>query len=549
MYNAYFGFSESPFSIAPDPRYLYMSERHREALAHLLYGVGGGGGFVLLTGEVGTGKTTVCRCLLEQMPAQVDLALILNPKLSPTELVAAICDELHVAYDKDSGSLKTLVDALNQRLLAAHAEARSTVVIIDEAQQLSVETLEQLRLLTNLETNTKKLLQVILIGQPELQSILTRQELRQLAQRVIARYHLLPLSVPEIAHYIGHRLAVAGSRQSLFPNRVIKRLHQLTGGVPRLINTLCDRSLLGAYARGKRVVDVSLINEAAREVLGLSRRLADEDAASARGKPVALALRWSLGLAALAGLAIAGHQFWPAPGLVAQTVSPPAASPAAEPAKPALATGLEARLDPAKLDRSGYGAYGQVFARWGRPYDARSQGLPCAYAISQGLRCHSRSGDWVALRQLNLPAVLKLYSPSQGFFYAALLGMSDSEASVELAGQKMTVPVHELAPYWQGDFTLLWQAPPAFSGSLNKGSRGPAVSWLRARLDSQAGRAENPAPPDVYDEAVAGELRQFQATQGLRADGIAGEQTLVLLSQQVNGTPRLDEPSAGGEPH
>lgn len=546
MYNPYFGFTESPFSIAPDPRYLFMSERHREALAHLLYGVGAGGGFVLLTGEVGTGKTTVCRCLLEQMPGEADLALILNPKLSPAELVAAICDELHVPYDKARATLKDLVDALNARLLAAHAEGRSTVAIIDEAQQLSIEALEQLRLLTNLETNTKKLLQVILIGQPELQSILTRQELRQLAQRVIARYHLLPLSAQEAAHYVTHRLAVAGIRQPLFPPKVVKRLHQLTGGVPRLINTLCDRALLGAYARGKRQVDLALVNDAAREVLGLSKRLADEEAALSRRQPLALALRWGGAVAAVGVLAFGAGRYWPSGQVDAKPVHEPAAAVSA-PAKAQAAvytpaaTGLEARLSAGAWDHTGYTAYAALFQRWGRNYDASTAGLPCAYAVSQELRCHSRNGDWVALRQLNLPAVLKLYSPGQGFFYAALLGLSESEAELAFGEESLRLPLSELAPYWQGDFTLLWQAPPGFSGSLGRSSRGPAVAWLRARLDSLNGRPVDPAPGELYDEGIMAELRDFQATQGLKADGIAGEQSLILLSQTLPDAPRLAE--------
>lgn len=545
MYNQYFGFSESPFSIAPDPRYLFMSERHREALAHLLYGVGAGGGFVLLTGEVGTGKTTVCRCLLEQMPKNVDLALILNPKLSPEELIAAICDELHIAYDKASVTPKELVDVLNRRLLETHTAGRSTVVILDEAQQLSIEALEQLRLLTNLETNTKKLLQVILIGQPELQSILTRQELRQLAQRVIARYHLLPLSVSEMAHYVNHRLAVAGIRQNLFPERVLKRLHQITGGVPRLINTLCDRALLGAYARGKRVVDLALVNEAAREVLGLSKRMADEDAARARRAPLAQALRWGGALAAVGVLAFGAGRWYPdiqaKPAIEPVSAAPETRPEPAAPVATAPAAGLEARLGTA-LDRTGYASYTSAFGRWGKPYDAATDGSPCVFAMSQGLRCHVRSGDWATLRQLNLPAVLKLYSPAQGYFYVAVLGLSDSEAEIAMGSDSLRLPLAELAPYWSGDFTLLWQAPPGFAGSLNRGSRGPAVAWLHERLDTINGRSPGESPSELYDDGLMADLRSFQTSQGLKADGIAGEQTLILLSQNAPDAPRL----AGG---
>ena len=195
MYLEHYGLSEPPFSITPDPRFVFLSERHRDALAHLLFGIGqgGGGGFVQLTGEVGTGKTTLCRLLLEQLPENTRVALVLNPRLTPVELLETICEELHLDLEGRRGSLKALVDALNAYLLDAYAQGLRVVLIIDEAQNLSVDALEQVRLLTNLETPTQKLLQIVLLGQPELRAMLARDELRQLAQRITARYHLTPL--------------------------------------------------------------------------------------------------------------------------------------------------------------------------------------------------------------------------------------------------------------------------------------------------------------------------------------------------------------------
>ena len=272
MYAQFFGLKQEPFSIAPDPRYLFMSERHREALAHLLYGVGGGGGFVLLTGEIGAGKTTVCRCFLEQIPKRCNVAYIFNPKLTVPELLKSVCDEFHIPlpeYGPGTATVKDYLDPLNAFLLRTHAVGQNNVLIIDEAQNLSADVLEQLRLLTNLETSERKLLQIVLIGQPELRDMLARPELEQLAQRVIARFHLGALTESETAHYIRHRLTVAGLNRPLpFDRPARKRVHELSRGVPRRINLLCDRALLGAYAEGKARVDTEIVDKAATEVFG-----------------------------------------------------------------------------------------------------------------------------------------------------------------------------------------------------------------------------------------------------------------------------------------
>ncbi|MHB8881931.1 MAG: ExeA family protein [Thermodesulfovibrionales bacterium] len=268
MYKEYFGLRELPFSIAPDPRYLFMSGQHREALAHLVFGISSDGGFILLTGGVGTGKTTVCRCLLEQVPKDCDIAFILNPKVTAGELLATLCDELRIAYPEGNSSIKVFVDRINAYLLDAHSRGRRTVLILEEAQNLDPEVLEQVRLLTNLETNQRKLLQIIMLGQPELRDMLGRDDLRQLSQRITARYHLGPLAPEDVAAYIAHRLAVAGVRGSLFPDATIGKICRLTNGIPRLINVLCDRALLGAYAQGRELVDAETLKKAAGEVLG-----------------------------------------------------------------------------------------------------------------------------------------------------------------------------------------------------------------------------------------------------------------------------------------
>ena len=267
MYQNFFGLHEKPFSIAPDPRYLYMTDQHREALAHLLFGIGDEGGFILLTGDIGTGKTTICRSLLNQLPDNADIAFIVNPRLSVNELLQSICDELGIDC-AESSSIKVLVDKLNQFLLESYASGRNTILIIDEAQNLADEVLEQLRLLTNLETSEKKLLQLILLGQPELNDKLAQDNLRQLAQRVTARFHLQPLSADETTAYIKHRLHIAGFRGELFSRAALKHIHNESRGVPRLVNVICDRSMLGAYTKDSIEIEYPMVLDACKEVLG-----------------------------------------------------------------------------------------------------------------------------------------------------------------------------------------------------------------------------------------------------------------------------------------
>jgi general secretion pathway protein A len=333
MYAPYFGLQRDPFSIAPDPHFLYLSESHREALAHLLYGLGGGGGFVLLTGEIGAGKTTVCRAFLEQIPATCKVAYIFNPRLSVSELLATVCEEFGVAVVARGGEAPTLkdhVDALNAFLLAQHAAGAQAVLIIDEAQALDAAVLEQLRLLTNLETRERKLLQIILIGQPELRALLAQPELEQLAQRVIARYHLPALSRDETGPYVRHRLAVAGPNASVpFDEAALSTVHRLTGGIPRRINLLCDRALLGAYAHGQRSVGRSAVAQAAREVFGGEppRR----GAAPPQGP-------WIAGMAALLGVAVLLVLLWRPPGGAAPQAAGPASPPAVQ-AEPGMTAG------------------------------------------------------------------------------------------------------------------------------------------------------------------------------------------------------------------
>src|SRR5512135_977976 len=336
MYTSFFGLREKPFAITPDPRYLYLSERHAEALAHLLYGINEAGGFIQLTGEVGTGKTTVIRSLLEQLPGHADVALILNPRVTPAEFLLTICEELHIPVPESGrGSTKTLMDLIGRQLLDTHARGRRVVLIVDEAQNLSTETLEQVRLLTNLETATTKLLQIILIGQPELRALLDQPELRQLAQRITGRYHLNPLSADETAGYVKHRMRVAGATAEVFTPSALREIHRLSGGIPRVINVICDRALLGAFTQEDHRAGAALIRQAASEVYG---------------RPVpAPWLKWATSAAVAAAVALVGVAAWmylgsrpdatatEATAKAAVANAPPASQPATTAAAPVVA--------------------------------------------------------------------------------------------------------------------------------------------------------------------------------------------------------------------
>jgi general secretion pathway protein A len=527
MYQRHYGLDQRPFSIAPDPRYLFMSQRHREALAHLLYGVGEGGGFVQLTGEVGTGKTTLCRGLLEQLPEGVDVALILNPKVTALELIATVCDELGVSYPAGTTSTKTLTDLLNQHLLQAHGAGRHTVLVIDEAQNLSAEVLEQVRLLTNLETSREKLLQIILIGQPELRELLGREELRQLAQRVTARYHLQPLDRDETRAYIEHRIQISGGSPGLFHRRSFDRIYRLTGGVPRLINVLCDRALLGGYVEGKERIDSGVVGRAAAEVL--PQELVNPGA-TRHWWP------WGMVAAGIAVLGIALVQPWlPAPPLSAAT------QPAAEAPPPADGLDEPAPVDLDQLIASARAAgeapaWRQLGARWGVNVSGTDRQQVCAALREKGLRCLSRTGSRQALRRLDRPALLHLITPESERVSVVLQAVQAEKALLAVGDQRVAVPWDDLANWWYGDYSLIWMPAPGPVTLMRLGDRGQAVAWLRDELNTAT-----EGDPELFDARLRDAVIAFQRKEGLMADGVAGPQTLIRLNSLTSraGVPRL----------
>jgi general secretion pathway protein A len=541
MYLSYFGLAEAPFSIAPAPRYLYMSQRHQEALAHLLYGVNGDGGFVLLTGEVGTGKTTICRCLLEQIPEACDVAYIFNPKLTVEELLSTICTEFGIACPPGNSSIKVFVDCINAHLLDAHARGRHAVLIIDEAQNLSAEVLEQMRLLTNLETNERKLLQIILLGQPELADMLARPELRQLAQRIVARYHLDALNKAEVAAYVRYRLEVAGTQRPLFSPARLRQLHRLSGGVPRIINVLCDRALLGAFVQGKERVDRATLAQAAREVLSrpVSARPYRRRAFAAA---VALLAGGAFAVAALYRHEPAAPAPRQATAVAVRQAPPPATGPKAESALPATLQW------PAALARANSEtlAYAALFHAWGVDYRG---GDPCLQAQGQGLRCRSDRGGLAELRLLNLPAVLNMRDEQGHAFQAALLWLEPQSATFGFGARTVQVALGALASQWSGQYSLLWRLPAPVQGTIRPGDRGAAVVWLRQQLARIEGRQVQVSADPVFDAALVHQVKQFQLAQGLLPDGSVGPRTLIrMVGASDASAPRLAPMTATSSP-
>ena len=529
MYHPFFGLTEQPFSIAVNPRYLFMSDRHREALAHLLYGVGSGGGFVLLTGEVGTGKTTLNRCLLEQLPANTDIAIVLNPALSATELLASVCDEFEIRYPSETQSLKTLTDALHRFLLANHAKDRQTELMIDEAQHLDFDVLEQIRLLTNLETDEKKLLQIILTGQPELESMLERPELRQLNQRITARYQLTALDAQETQSYVRHRLSISGltGGRSLFTPSALRRIFKLTGGIPRLINLLCDRAMMGAYGRNEPEVSAAIVRQAAQEVFGGNapptvKQLRTSRTANPR------TVTWAFGIlsAVLAGL-LAYYVLVTEPVTVSEGIRL-AESPLAD------ATGLEsATVTPASVLPDWLVSLGAAeSALWTLWRDAPLPGSACDAPVTDGLRCEFANSDtWDAILELNRPVILELQRPNRFAAATVLLSVGEEVATVFTGAVVCDVPLTAVADRWQGRFRYFWVSPPGWTGPLRIGDRGAVVAHVVgefARLDGL------PAPPlTTFTEALEARVKVFQAGVGLRVDGVIGVRTLQALHDKL----------------
>ncbi|MGH8547044.1 MAG: AAA family ATPase [Methylococcales bacterium] len=592
-YAEFFHLKEAPFSIAPNPCYLFMSERHREALAHLLYGVVNGNGFVALTGEVGTGKTTLCNCLLDQLPDNIDLALVLNPRVNAEELLDTLCDELEIEHRKGTTSLKVLLDALNAHLLQVHAQGRNTVLLIDEAQNLSIEVLEQIRLLTNLETNETKLLQIILVGQPELNQLLAQKNLRQLNQRITARYHIDPLSLADCFGYVEHRLKVAGASHPVFTRRAVKKVFQLSGGIPRLINIICDRAMLGAYSLGVHRVEAKIVRKAAAEVLlpspslsvrhlywkcllalvligvfsgfyffgfsgwfpaQFSRQTAFEAVPAEADRSMndprfgSLSGIYRQMFADIVPAARAGFSLEAIPPI--QDVAGRVGDATAQRRQPSAQSASVQKTEHTSIrfiDRISnpglnlYTALPQLFREWNISIEPSSNNF-CEAARRFGLRCLIQNGTWNDLLSLNTPATLEFSLKKGVHRYATLTGVDGEVATFKfLHDDPFSFPISEILPFWQGQFALLWKPPAPDTALLLRGHSNPAVVWLRQALQSVRGTASRNPDSVFFDQELEDQVIAFQSDHGLNPDGKVGSETIILLNTLSNSpeTPRL----------
>ncbi len=580
MYEEFFGLAEEPFRLTPDPRYLFLSSKHAEALAHLKLGLNESSGFVCITGDVGTGKTTLLRAFLAELGPNVSAAYTYVPPLSALELLRRVCREFRLPVGNQSQG--ELVDELHAYLVAQREAGHTCVLILDEAQALSVELLEQVRLLLNLETETQKLLRIVLVGQPQLRKLLLDPDLAQLNQRITLRWHLGPLSYRETAAYVRHRLAVAGGGRAanLFTYPALRLLHSVAGGIPRLVNMVGHRALLTAFVARQPQVTRRVVARAYHEIQAVplpgTLTTARKAAVAAAGLVIGATLV-ALGGPQLDGL-LSGTPPVAAPIGPAQE-APAAAAGAAVPAVPveyasvapadgasiaavqqpgteAAATvgdqtplgadDLTRRLRQVAADASARSATDTILRVWGsRPLAADEAGLPDkieAVAWRRGLQELPIRGNRSMLRLLDLPAVLVLKVPDAvERRYVTLTGVDGTRVAVSIDGATAIVEGELFDRYWTGEAYVFWRDFEALGSEvLKSGARGVGVVRLQ-RLLARAGSFQG-EPSGVFDAATEAGVREFQRVHRLDVDGLVGPFTRIAL---YSAAGRYERPSLG----
>lgn len=581
MYESFFGFKEKPFNITPDPKYLYLSDQHQEAIAHLRYGIEERGGFVVITGEVGTGKTTLCRHLINNMDERTEGAIIFNPNLSEIELLKSINEDF--GLDSSAQTKKELIDELNRFLIEERLRGKNMVLIIDEAQNLLPAVLEQIRMLSNIETEKEKLIQIILIGQPQLKKILARPDLSQLNQRVTARYHLNALNRKETNRYIQHRLDVASNGNNVkFDPAAMKAVYKFSKGVPRLINVLCDRALLGAFTTGqqgpitKKIVKLA-VGEVAGPKLSLFDRLSMERTAVRLfifpfAVTLAAIVSW-VGLTALGALRspqslLTGSDMIPdtpikhAAAMIANEPAEPAAfastaeiagteEPTTVPKKAAPPYTEEEkkqlidRLLSKTYDESRISATLSLLSLWGKNPQLTVSGSKSFHglALSQQMRCTEMWANFDGLRSTNMPCMLEMFVPQElRPRYAVLAEMGTDSARIIYGGaQPLDVPLELLDQFWLRRAFVFWIDFEELGEIVRAGDYGGPVVWLQAGLKTLGFYAGGLT--GVFDDETEEAVRGFQQENDLLLDGVVGPKTRLVLYAHLKrySMPRLDD--------
>jgi len=565
MYSNYFGFKERPFKLLPDPTYLFLSKSHEEALAHLKYALEHGDGFVEITGEVGTGKTTLCRVFLDRLQDDIEAAYIFNPRLDEIQLLKTINDELGIT--SSANNTKDLIDDLNVFLIQMKAAGKNVILIIDEAQNLSVDVLEQLRLLSNLETTQSKLLQIILVGQPELGDMLDSHELRQLGQRVTLSCHLAPLTFKETTAYIEHRLQIALTKPGmLFSKNALKEVYRYAGGIPRLINIICDRSLLSVYSKSRKKVSGNIVRMAIRELSSRGDRRKRFPFNFQNTAVAIIAVAAVLGILWVPGLfqrkpeptpsarsndhtsEIKGKPaviYYPAvPEKVKTTMGGPAH------AKTAKTVSLGDFLEQPNPAATRFNAMKELLSLWEvenhiPPYLESLQDDNTFFNLvtrQHGLEIQVVDDNPNLILKLNLPTIFKFESPKlKPPLYLTLEKIHANQAIFRVQGLDMsiTIPYDDLVSQFKGTAFVVWKNFMGFEGTLPLSSPKGSVIMLKMML-RDIGYEEVTLTPE-YDTLTQVIIKDLQFKHGIDADGFVGPLTKIVLYNEKEGiwAPRL----------